>query len=167
MYIWWTVSTQHCTITLSPLRFNVYLLLPIHVVFYCSLRLAPGCPASTLIIILIINTLLKCATAHLNMTLLGTGLTVWFWTNRTWKVNFMITEWCLGTVELKLLQNKFYGGCENILTPKYLHVKCHLTPHAKDSPTAECCCWHEVVCTTLLYLRLPLCCNRALVRVDK
>ena len=35
---------------LSQLRFNVYLLLPIHVVFYCSLRFAPGCPASTLVI---------------------------------------------------------------------------------------------------------------------
>ena len=42
-------QTEHCTTTLSPLRFNVYLLLPIHVVFYCSLRLAPGCPASTLV----------------------------------------------------------------------------------------------------------------------
>ena len=42
-------QTEHCTTPLSPLRFNVYLLLPIHVLFYCSLRLAPGWPASTLV----------------------------------------------------------------------------------------------------------------------
>ena len=42
-------QAEHCTATLSPLRFNVYLLLSIHVVFYPSLRLAPGCLASTLV----------------------------------------------------------------------------------------------------------------------
>ena len=43
-------QTEHCTTTLSELQFNVYLLLSIHVVFYCSLRLAPRCPASTLVL---------------------------------------------------------------------------------------------------------------------
>ena len=34
---------------LLSMQKSVYLLLPIHVVFYCSFRLAPRCPASTLV----------------------------------------------------------------------------------------------------------------------
>ena len=43
---WW--KTEHCT-TLSELWFNMYLLLPIHVVFYRLLRLASRCLAFTLV----------------------------------------------------------------------------------------------------------------------
>ena len=38
-------QTEHYT------AFDVYLLLSTHVVFYCSLRLAPRCLASTLVLI--------------------------------------------------------------------------------------------------------------------